>query len=444
MSAKAPTERRPARSRRPWSALALCLASLLLAGCALVPRTDLPRAEDLKKGERLPIDGVWRLEENGKRYRIEGGRVWIMDRLVVGPVFMDPGQVTMTNVVQTGPTTYTAYELGWGGPFTGTASASGLRGTVGGAVPAKLTLVPLELDDPAWYRAQLEADTKLAAPPPGAGARLARFRPGEVTTAPSGEAIRGAAQREVFGRYHAVVIGNNAYRSLPQLVTASADARAVAALLERRYDFEVTLLEDATRAEILTTLRALRGQLTPEDNLLIYYAGHGWLDEAADEGYWLPVDADADSDIHWISNATITGYLRSIQAKHIMVVADSCYSGTLTRGIKIDVRPPDYLDRMAQQRARIVLSSGGLEPVVDGGGGGHSAFARHFLDALEGNSGVLDSTTLYSKIRRPIMLAADQAPELADIRKAGHEGGDFLFIPADAASRSDGDRSGQD
>ena len=78
-----------------------------------------------------------------------------------------------------------------------------------------------------------------------------------------------------------------------------------------------------------------------------------------------------------------------------------------------------------------MLSSGGLEPVADGGGGGggeHSAFARHFRNELRANKGVLDSTTLYSKIRRPVMLAADQAPELADIRKAGHESGDFLFI----------------
>ena len=83
---------------------------------------------------------------------------------------------------------------------------------------------------------------------------------------------------------------------------------------------------------------------------------------------------------------------------------------------------------MASQRARIVLSSGGLEPVVDGGGGGHSAFARQFLEALSANEDVLDSTSLYARIRRPVMLAADQAPELADIRKAGHEGGDFLFV----------------
>ncbi|MDP7667219.1 MAG: hypothetical protein QF738_04055 [Rhodospirillales bacterium] len=31
-------------------------------------------------------------------------------------------------------------------------------------------------------------------------------------------------------------------------------------------------------------------------------------------------------------------------------------------------------------------------------------------------------------IRRPVMLAADQTPEYADIRKAGHDGGDFLFV----------------
>jgi hypothetical protein len=105
----------------------------------------------------------------------------------------------------------------------------------------------------------------------------------------------------------------------------------------------------------------------------------------------------------------------------------------LTRGIKLEVKPPDYLERIARQRARIVLSSGGLEPVTDSGGGGHSAFARHFLDELQGNRGVMDSTTLYARIRRPVMLAADQAPELADIRKAGHEGGDFLFIRATPA-----------
>ena len=50
------------------------------------------------------------------------------------------------------------------------------------------------------------------------------------------------------------------------------------------------------------------------------------------------------------------------------------------------------------------------------------------LDALNENQGVIDTTSLFSKIRRDVMLHADQTPELADIRKSGHEGGDFLFV----------------
>jgi hypothetical protein len=87
---------------------------------------------------------------------------------------------------------------------------------------------------------------------------------------------------------------------------------------------------------------------------------------------------------------------------------------------------------MSRKRARMVISSGGLEPVLDGGGGEHSVFAAAFLGALRENDGVLDTTTLFSRIRRDVMLQADQTPELADIRKSGHEGGDFLFVPRQA------------
>jgi hypothetical protein len=84
---------------------------------------------------------------------------------------------------------------------------------------------------------------------------------------------------------------------------------------------------------------------------------------------------------------------------------------------------------MSQKRVRTVLCSGGLEPVLDAGGKeGHSVFAAQFIDALKENNDVILGSELFSKIRRPIMLSADQSPEYADIRKAGHEGGDFLFI----------------
>jgi ankyrin repeat protein len=232
-----------------------------------------------------------------------------------------------------------------------------------------------------------------------------------------------------FGRYHALVIGNDAYRDLPRLRTARGDARAVAGLLRDRYGFEVTLLLNGTRGDILKALRRYRTELGASDNLLIYYAGHGWLDREADQAYWLPVDATPGDEVNWISNASITGAVRAMQARHVLIVADSCYAGKLARGVRVVRRSPAYLSRIANRRARVVLTSGGLEPVIDGGGTGrHSVFAAAFLAALESNPGVLEGHELFGRIKRPVMVNSDQMPEYADLRKAGHDGGDFLFV----------------
>jgi len=242
-----------------------------------------------------------------------------------------------------------------------------------------------------------------------------------------------------FGRYHALVIGNQRYRSLPTLKTPAADAQAVADVLRREYRFtRVELLIDASRSQMVSALTEMRRTLGPNDNLLIYYAGHGYLDTEADRGYWLAIDAERDNPANWVSNADITDALRAMRAKHVLVVVDSCYSGTLTRDVSI--RPPEGTDvsRLAQKRARNVLASGGLEPVSDVGGGGYSVFARAFLQALRSNAGVADAMSLSAALRREVLLRAEQTPQYGDIRMAGHEGGDFLFVrglrPTTAAS----------
>jgi hypothetical protein len=232
-----------------------------------------------------------------------------------------------------------------------------------------------------------------------------------------------------FGEFHALVIGIDEYESLPKLKTALSDARAVAEKLKVDYGYKVRLLENPTRDDIIDALDDYRDRLKEDDNLLIYYAGHGWLDKESNRGYWLPLGAKADRRSRWFSNASLTDALQAMQAKHVMVVADSCYSGTLTRSITVPpVRNPDYITRMAEKRTRVVLSSGGLEPVSDSGGGNHSVFAEQFLQALEENQGVLDGTQLFEHVRHRVVLNANQTPEYSDIRMAGHEGGDFLFV----------------
>ena len=251
-----------------------------------------------------------------------------------------------------------------------------------------------------------------------------------VPTFPAPTGLSDATVKSLdFGSYHALVIGNNNYQNLPKLHTAINDARSMADVLEAKYGYEVELLLDATRSEIFKAIYAYRRRLTGHDNLLIYYAGHGWLDKEADEGYWLPVDAERQDPANWISNSSITSSLRAMKAKHVLVVADSCYSGKLARGIKISLGSSDYYQRISMKKARTVMASGGLEPVADNGGkGNHSVFASALIEALNENQGILDATLLFSKIRRPVMVNADQTPEYSDIRKAGHDGGDFLFV----------------
>jgi len=231
-----------------------------------------------------------------------------------------------------------------------------------------------------------------------------------------------------FGRYQALVIGNDDYRHIRHLKTAANDARAVGRLLRKAYGYQVTYLINAGRKEIIDEMSRLRRRLTPRDNLLIYYARHGWLDKDANRGYWLPVDAERNSSANWISTGTISDFLKAMEAKHVIVVADSCYSGTLSRAVKLTVPTSEYLRRIAGKRARVALTSGGVEPVLDNGRQGHSVFASAFLEALKANQGVLEGARLFDQIRQPVILNAPQTPEYSDIRQTGHEGGDFLFI----------------
>ena len=246
-------------------------------------------------------------------------------------------------------------------------------------------------------------------------------------TRPEQDALEGID----FGDYHALIIGIDEYRNLPNLKSAVGDARAMAEILKEQYGFKVTLLIDPTRGDIIDAFDEFRAVLGFKDNLLIYYAGHGWLDEDSDEGYWLPVDAKPNRRTNWVSNATLTSTLKALAAKHVMVLADSCYSGRLVRAANVNLEgagAPEYFRKMSQKMARVVMTSGGLEPVVDSDGGDHSPFARALLKALAENQSILDGSGLFNAVRRPVMVAADQTPQYSNVRQAGHDGGDFLFV----------------
>ncbi len=241
-----------------------------------------------------------------------------------------------------------------------------------------------------------------------------------------------------FGRYYALVIGNDDYRFLPRLRTAVADARAVAEVLETQYGFEVTPLYDATRHRIFSELEAFRDRLGPTDNFLVYYAGHGQI-YSEDSLYWQPVDADVDSTVNWLATDDINHELKGLPARNVLVIADSCYAGALAGAVTEEFPPTEdrlaYVRQKLERSGRVVLASGNEQPVADASAEGvHSVFANVLLQQLRDNDTVLDGKLLYARLvdeveRRAAALALEQRPVYAPLDSAGHQGGEFFFVP---------------
>ena len=201
-----------------------------------------------------------------------------------------------------------------------------------------------------------------------------------------------------FGTYHALIIGINDYSNWPQLKFPETDAGDLRQILIKRYGFasqRVTYLSgtDATRSKILGGLRQKLEALDKNDNLLIYYAGHGQLDPLTETGYWIPTEAGLYDESGWIAFSNIKTLLTGpgVKAKSVMVLTDSCYGGALSRsgptpGHKgpTDDNYQQYqkkLSRLAKKRSRQIIASGGYEQVPD-----RSVFASLLQQALEENT----------------------------------------------------------
>lgn len=243
-----------------------------------------------------------------------------------------------------------------------------------------------------------------------------------------------------FGKFYALIIGNNNYTHMPALKTSANDARAVDEILRSRYGYKTKLLMDANRHQIMSAFNDLRQSLTDRDNLLIYYAGHGEIDKGDENAYWLPTDAEPNNSANWLSSFNVTKYLSVIQAKHILVIADSCYAGAMTQGsiVRLPKDMPEdkrerWLNFMMKRKARTVMTSGGEEPVLDSGGGNHSVFAKALLKALSSNKGLMVDYELFRIVAGQVKKSASlsgfqQSPEYSSLQHAGHEGSPFFFV----------------
>ncbi len=244
-----------------------------------------------------------------------------------------------------------------------------------------------------------------------------------------------------LGEYHALIIGINDYidKKIPDLKTAVQDAQAVGEILKTRYGFHgITLLKnrEASESAIDKAFRKKIRTLGPDDSLLVYYAGHGEIDRELGDGWWVPVDARGGDATTYIENTTVQKYLRAMKARHVLLVSDSCYSGTLfgeSRALPGKIDDRFYLD-LYNDRSRWGMTSGNKTPVSDRGFAGHSVFAYQFIRMLEKNKKpYLTPREIYVDIGPVIRNNSEQMPRCNPIKMTGDLGGEFVFILAGGA-----------
>lgn len=244
------------------------------------------------------------------------------------------------------------------------------------------------------------------------------------------------AKDMVIGNYYALVIGIDKYKGAwTPLVNAVNDAKSIETMLKSKYKFEVIRSmynEQATREKIITEFEWLVANVKVQDNVFIYYSGHGEYKQDLNKGFWVPVDAESQSTSKYISNSDIQTFLGGIKSKHTLLVSDACFSGDIFRGNTVSVpfeESEKYYKEVHGLASRQALTSGGIEPVMDGGKEGHSVFAYYFLKTLGDNaSKYIDASQLYNKIKIPVINNSEQTPKFNPIKNTGDEGGQFIFI----------------
>ncbi|MEQ8426167.1 MAG: caspase family protein, partial [Cyclobacteriaceae bacterium] len=232
------------------------------------------------------------------------------------------------------------------------------------------------------------------------------------------------------GKFYALIIGVSSYiDNRLNLDQPTKDAETLRQLLVNDYSFDekdVTLLLDPPRQEILKAMFAFRKKLTQRDNLLVFYAGHGYWDEEASQGYWWPVDATPDDPSFWLSNSDIREQLRGIKSAHSLVISDACFSGGILRTRNADeIRDaPTDIILLYKQPSRRAITSGNLSAVPD-----KSVFFEFLKKKLEDNEEkYLPSQVLFDNIRKSVINNSLILPQDGVITDTGDQGGDFIFI----------------
>jgi len=222
-------------------------------------------------------------------------------------------------------------------------------------------------------------------------------------------------------KYKALVIVNYDYsdkeKTWKDLKTPASDASSFSKILSEKYGFnDVYMLTNATRKETLASFRDFAFRLDESDGVIIYYAGHGYLDKNLERGYWVPVDAKGLDSSTFIRNSTIRDELLILSktARHVVLISDSCFSGNLINPLS---GPTNNISQSKENKSKLhqiqILSAGGEEYVDDVYlDTNHSPFSYFLLNALnEINTKLVNFSHIALSVKAAVNQISSQNPQ---------------------------------
>lgn len=236
---------------------------------------------------------------------------------------------------------------------------------------------------------------------------------------------------------YGLLFATDIYDYWSDLVNPVYDATAIAAELKDQYGFDIEVVTNATQEEMLVKIKEYSGRnYKPQDQLFIFFAGHGQFDEVFGEGYIVAKNSlERDpAKTSFISHSNLRSYINNIPCDHILLAMDVCFGGTLdpviarARGneVKDELSVSEFLVRKLSKKTRRYITSGGKEYVSDGIVGQHSPFATRFLESLK-SRGLEDGILTLNEMLPYFEKITSHEPRSGEFGE-NEKGSDFVFI----------------
>ena len=238
---------------------------------------------------------------------------------------------------------------------------------------------------------------------------------------------------KIYSGHHALVVGVNEYKSpdMTKLGGAVRDAKAISALLKEQ-GFKVKSY--STNKRPAAPLKKRYGpspkMVKQNDRVIIFFAEHGVSDGPADGkmGYLMTHESDPQLPedagiVHWLQRN-----LNRMKAKHVMFIADACYSGIAirTRGNPMPTATPDYVAEITKRDVRLTMTAGtdGQEAMEYQG---HGLFTYFLLDALRGaadrdRDGFITSTEISQHLKTQVPPIGKASMKNGQVPQTGRMG----------------------